>query len=161
MARDEHDREDLMAEAQALIERVSLRIDGHEEQVLVGFRRDGSASCYFGPDPAYHFNSRGQLRRAFVGDLLFKAEGAQLVSLRRERGEQAVQLVSHVLNPNEADSFLDAMRRHLDALCGALASGSYRIVGQVPQEADVVARVRAWLDTLPARPAIADSPRAC
>ena len=83
MARDEHDREDLLAEARALVERVSLQIAGLEQPVFIGFRRDDSASFYLGADRVYQFTSEGQLRRAFVGESPFKAEDGRSVELLR------------------------------------------------------------------------------
>jgi hypothetical protein len=160
MAREEHDREDLLAEAKALVERVSLRIVGAADEVIVGFRRDGCASVYMNTDRAYHFNTAGQLRRAYVDGLLVKAEHARLASLRRERAEGAVELVRHDLCPQETQVFLDTMRRALEALGSSLATGSFEVKGQVPEGADVVGRVRGWLAALPAEPQIAASPRA-
>ena len=42
MARRESDREDLLREATALVERAELTIEGFDEPIVVGFRRDGS-----------------------------------------------------------------------------------------------------------------------
>ncbi len=160
MAREEHDREDLLTEARSLVERASLRIVGAADEVVVGFRRDGCASVYLNPDRAYHFNTAGQLRRAYVDGLLYKAESGLLASLRRERTAGTVELVRHDLRQQETQAFLDAMRRELVALDGSLAAGSFEVIGQVPEETDVVGRVRAWLAALPAKPRIAASPRA-
>ncbi len=160
MARQESDREDLLAEAKALVERAGLRIAGRDDDVVVGFRRDSSASFYFGADRVYHFNSQAQLRRAFVDGLLFKADKGQLVSLRRERHERVVELVRRVLDPAATQSFLADVRRHLEALGDALAAGSFNVVGQIPEQADIVGRVRRWLHALAAGLEIARSPRA-
>jgi len=160
MARQEHDREDLLAEAKALVERVSLRIAGHDDEIVVGFRRDSSASFYFGGQRVYQFTSQGQLRRAFVDGLLFKAERGQLVSLRRQRTERAVELARHVLDEPRARLFLGEMRRHVELLRDALANNSFSALGQVPAGADVVGRVRRWLDEFAAAARIARSPRA-
>ena len=67
MARNEEDREDLMAEATALAERVELTVPQESDFVTAGFRRTGHLSLYFGQDPAYHFDEEGRLRRAAVG----------------------------------------------------------------------------------------------
>ncbi len=160
MAREEHDREDLLAEARALVERVSLRIVGAADEVIVGFRRDGCASVYLNPDRAYHFNTAGQLRRAYIDGLLVKAEHARLASLRRERTAGAVELVRHDLSQQETQVFLEAMRCELVALGGSLAAGSFEVIGQMPDGVDVVGRVRTWLAALPGEPQIADSLRA-
>ncbi len=161
MPREEHDREDLMAEAKALVERVSLEIDGYDGHVVIGFRRDRSASFYFSLQRVYQFTSNGQLRRAFIGDLLFKAERRQLVSLRRERHAQVVDLLRHVLDSAAADALMVEMRSHLHALRDALAQGNFELVGQVPAEPNVIARIRGWLDEFADRIEIAHSPRAC
>ncbi|MBI3839600.1 MAG: hypothetical protein HY288_16895 [Planctomycetia bacterium] len=161
MAREEHDREDLLAEAKALVERVSLDISGNDEQVVIGFRRDGSASFYFSPQRVYQFTSAGQLRRGFVGDRLFKAQRRQLIALRRERHEQAVELIRHVLDPRETAGFMAEMRSHLNALHHALAEGKFKIVGQVPEGADMIARIGCWLDKFADATEVARSPRAC
>src|SRR5690606_4241518 len=97
MARQEQDREDLLKEATALVERVELAIDGMPEHVVVGFRADGCASFYFGPEPVWHFNTSQELRRAYVGGLLYKAEQGRLVSLQRNRTSGQVQLLRHEL----------------------------------------------------------------
>ena len=47
MAQRETNREDLLREATALVERAEIRIPGESEPIVVGFRRDGSASFFF------------------------------------------------------------------------------------------------------------------
>lgn len=73
MARQEHDREDLLAEAVALVERIELRVGDWPQSVTAGFRRDGSASFYLTADEVYQFNTARQLRRAFLAGRLIKA----------------------------------------------------------------------------------------
>ena len=159
MARDEQDREDLLAEATALVERASLRLPDEAEETVVGFRRDGGLALYLAADRVYQFNSSGQLRRAFVGELLYKAQAGELVSLRRERSDVAVQLVSRPLTDAELSSFLVEMRSAIDALRQSLGTESYQLLGQVPASAQVLPRVRDWLDTHAERITIARSPR--
>jgi hypothetical protein len=159
MAREESDREDLLREAVALIERVELKPPAGEN-IFFGFRRDGSASCYFGPDPAFHFNTRHELRRAYVDGLLYKAEQRKLIALRRERTTGEVQLIRHECDRKETAALLDDLETRLSALAAMLASGELTIVGQVPSEIDVVARVSDWLQSLDRPIAIATSPHA-
>ena len=159
MARREQDREDLLAQAKALVERVSLRIEGEREETVVGFRRDGSASMFFGATRVYQFTSQGQLRRAYVDDLLYKAEGGRLVALRRQRTDQAVELVRHDLEEDATQDFMEAMRRHLDRLRRALTADRFSLVGQVPETSNVVGRVREWLEEFGGEISIASSPR--
>ncbi|HQU43599.1 MAG: hypothetical protein B7Z73_08440 [Planctomycetia bacterium 21-64-5] len=160
MSRQEHDREDLLAEATALTERAELRIAGEAEPLVAGFRRDGSASVYFGGDPAYHFNAAGELRRAFCSGILYKAERGKLVSLVRRRLPDRVELLRHELTADEQDAFLAPLTRRLLGLQTALAGGECQLVGQVPDTADVPVRIRRWLDALSLPPPIAATPRA-
>lgn len=160
MTRQEQDREDLLAEAVALVERVSLRIAGRDEELVVGFRRDGGASIYWGGQRVYHFNSQGQLRRAFVDPLLFKAEHGRLVSLRRQRSERVVELARRELTDSEQTACVAELRSHLDVLSDALANRRFTVVGQMPEGADVVGRVRSWLPGFAGAIELARSPRA-
>ena len=159
MAREEQDREDLMRDATALIERVELALPGRAENLVAGFRRGGAVSLYLGQDPVYHFNAAGQLRRAFVAGLLVRADDGRLASLRRERTKKNISLVRHELSPVETEAFrasFNAMRQEILAL---LDGGRFKIVAQVPLRQDVLARFRTWLAGLPECVEIARSPR--
>src|SRR5688572_3927720 len=127
MSRHEHDREDLMREAAALVERVELAVPGEGAPVVAGFRRDGSLSVYFGADPVYQFNSAGELRRAYVGGLLYKAERGRLVRLARQRGVEEVVLLRHELDAAETEAFVAAMQSRLAGLRECLENGPARI----------------------------------
>jgi hypothetical protein len=146
MARQESDREDLLREATALVERAELVVAGEHEPVTVGFRKDGSLSVFFGGDPVYQFNAAGQLRRAFASGLLYKAERGRLVELRRERSAAEVALVRRELTPKETTALLTAAKMRLTSLQTTLATGDYKVTGQVPADRDIVSRVRDWLD---------------
>jgi len=155
MRRTEHDREDLLREATALIERAELTLPGCELPVVVGFRRDGSFSAFFGGDPVYQFNAAGELRRAFAGGLLYKAEQGRLIELRRQRSASETALIRRPLEAEEESAILSAARDQLHSL-----SGECTIMNQVPSHADILARVRQWLARLPAALAIASRPHA-
>ncbi len=104
MARDEEDREDLLREATALVERVELQIYGLLESVVAGFRRDSAASFFFGQDVVYQFNTACELRRGFFEGKLLKAERGRLIQLTRQRTAESVNLVRHELTPLEERS---------------------------------------------------------
>ncbi len=106
----------------------------------------------------YHFTSRGELRRAMIEPLLFKAERGQLVSLRRQPGEGTIELLRHDFDATEMQAFLAEMAARLTALRLALAAGTFRLIGQLPPDADVVGRLRAWLDELGSDIQFAQSP---
>ncbi len=157
MAREESDREDLLREATALVERAEIQLkDG--ESIVVGFRRDGSASVFFGGEPVYQFNARDELRRAFVGGRIIKAENGRLASLERRREAARVVLLRHELDLQEAEALCTEMMDRLSRLRTALATGEFTLVGQAPADSDIVARIRCWLDGLGKRIAIANAP---
>ncbi len=160
MARDEHNRDDLLAEATALVCRVSLAIPGRNEPMVIGFRRDRGVSFYFTTDRVYQFTSVGELRRAFVDGLLVKAERGRLVALRKQRTATAVALVRHELTPAETSALLAELRRHFQVLDEALTTANFQVVGQVPDGADVIGQIRSWRAAHSSSPAIAHSPRA-
>jgi len=149
VSRQESDREDLLREATALVERAEITVPGFDEPIVVGFRRDGSLSVFFGPDPVYQFNAAGELRRAFSSSLLYKAERGGLVALRRERGEAEVALVRTASTADETTDFLNAAHRRLTDLAATLGTRSFTITGQVSIDANVVARVQEWLAAMP------------
>jgi hypothetical protein len=158
MARQEHTREDLLAEATALVERVEIALDGSQQHVVVGFRRDGSASIYFGEDPAYHFNSQGELRRAYLDGRLLKAERGRLVAMTRERTDREVQLLSRELSTDETARVVEDLIRRIAALAQLLDGRRYQVVGKDPIDADVLVRGRSLLHNLAAELIIAQSP---
>jgi hypothetical protein len=160
MALHESDREDLLREATALVERAEFRLSHLPEPVTIGFRRDGALSLFLGPDPVYQFTAAGQLRRAFVAGLLYKAEKGKLIELRRERGDSAVHLVRRTLTAPEQDELLTVAARECDAVIRALARGELELVGQVPSEGNVAARVVEWRQEHPGPIVVAPKPHA-
>ncbi len=160
MAREESNREDLLKETRALVERAELVVPTAAESIVVGFRWDGALSIYFGADPAYHFNARGELRRAYADGRLFKADSGTLVALDRNRTAEEVVLLSHSLSADEQVQFLSDLGRRLEELLAALDGGKAQIVGRVPSESDVISRVTRWLTQRPRTIPVARLPRA-
>ncbi len=160
MARQEHDREDLLAEAKALVERAAIRVHGQDHETVVGFRPDGSVSFYLSPARVYHFTSDGRLRRAFVDDLLYKAERGRLVALRRQRTDKEVALVRDELDDTRQAAFLATMQFELQTLCQAIESGQFRLLGQVPDGTGVLHGISRWIARHAVQMAVAQSPRA-
>jgi len=160
MSREEHDREDLLREAKALVARVELQLPGNAGTWVVGFRRDGAASLFVDFDPVFQFNAAHELRRAYVGGKLVKAEQGRLVGLVRVRTEHEIQLVRYPFTAAEVAEFAALLRHCCLELRRHLAQSRCVVLGQVPVEADLPARVLAWLDTLPEPIRIAASPRA-
>ena len=164
MAREEQPREDLLAEARNLVERVSLRLStpqftADESELVAGFRRDGSLAIFFGQQRVYQFTSAGELRRAYIDGLLYKAAAGKLVSMRRARTPDAVHLVRVPLADAAAIAFLERMHEYLQQLAGVLQRHEYTLIGQVPTAGNVIDRVQSWLGTHAGRITIATSPR--
>src|SRR5262245_54901015 len=119
MARDESDREDLLREATALVERIELLIDSHDSvtnPIVAGFRANGAFSVFFGKDPVFQFNSAGELRRAYCGGLLFKASRGWLCSLKRVRHANEVVLQRHDLTDHEQAEFVTQLNVRMTQL---------------------------------------------
>ena len=160
MARNELDREDLLREATALVQRVELAVTGQAGSIVVGFRRQGDGSIYLDADHVLQFNVRGELRRAFESGRLLKAEQGRLVELTRERTAADTTLWRRDLSHQEEAQLVTRMTDWLDGLIQALAADGYQVIGQAPADVDVVGRVRTWLTSLPRPLRIAKRPNA-
>jgi hypothetical protein len=144
MARHESNREDLLHEATALVERVEL-VSPAGEQVVAGFRADGALSIFFGDDLVYQFNAAGELRRAYCGGLLYKSLQRRLVSLDRARNDNEVQLLRHDLTKAEQAMFVARMSECLSELANSIATNNMKVVRCVPPYTDVLTRLQTWL----------------
>lgn len=167
MARIEQNREDLLAEATALVERIELRLPFSDEplavkRVVAGFRRSGAASFFFGADPVYQFNSAGELRRMFAGGLLYKADDGRLVGIDRSRGGNSgrIELILRPLQQDAQRQLCDEIARRLSALATALSTGTATVLRQVPPDVDVRRRVLAWLEQQDGKFPLAAGPQA-
>ncbi len=148
MARYEHDREDLIREATRLLPRAEWRCPAETHTVILGVRRPGALSIYFGADPAFHFNSRGELRRAFVRGELWKAERGRLVVMRRQRSPESVTLESRSAAGEEEQRLLSEWAGRIDRLRRALAEREAEFVQGVGQDAEDPEYWRSALEPL-------------
>jgi len=156
MARHEEDREDLLAEATALVPRAELRLPGEESLLVVGWRREGRRSLYFGPDRVYHFDAAGRLRKAYVEGYLFRSQGTTLARLLRNRTSTETQLLRHDLDAGELTEFLATMRAHLQNLLAAIDRRAVEIVRVVPAGAEILERLASAVrESLAADPPLA------
>lgn len=157
MAREEQDREDLMREATALVERVEFLVEG--KSIVVGFRPNGAGSLFFENDPAYHFSATGELRRAYVAGMLYKAERGRLVALQRMRSEREVALMRHQVDETQTSDFLRSLEDRMKSLQLAIDEQRAAVLSQIPADGMVVDRVVRWLAQLAGTTKIAQSPR--
>ena len=140
-------REDLMAEAVALTERIELRIPGRNQPIVIGFRSNGCGCAYFGEQPVFQFNSHNQLRRGYWRDLMLKAQNGGLASLEKKRQDGEMQLLMRVLSGEETAAFLSIWRQGRAAILAAMEQGECQVLRQVPDDADLPGRIRRWLES--------------
>ena len=148
MAREEADRENLLADATAYHQRIQWQLPAWREPVFVGFRKTGAISFYFGQDPVYHFNSGDELRRLYLNDRLLKAERGVLVRMQRIRSEQEVVLQSEKLSGTEQEAVCEEVWGQLQKLGQELAAGHALLQGQFPENAQIEAQVLNWLQQI-------------
>ena len=151
MARTETDREDLFAEAVALVRRAEFRVPSlpdAENPVVAGFHRSGRVSVYCGGATADHFDPDGRLLRAFrlaenAAPRLYRSQSTTLAELRRERTDDRTTLLRRDLSAEEFALFLcDACERLL-TIKAALVTGEYVLRRVTP--ADPRNDLRAFL----------------
>lgn len=160
MARQPIDREDLLREATALVRRAAFQLPGQADEVIVGFRRDGAASVYFGADPVYQFTATGLLRRAYFAGERLSVHAGSLSRLTAENATGRLRMLAHSLTESETANVLTTLSGQLGMLREQLRAGRYRLVGQVPAEGDVVADILHWLEQQPLPPELAQRPHA-
>lgn len=142
MARTEADKEDLIADATAMVPRaeyVSVNETDpavHWEFVTVGVRRNGAVSVYLDQDPFYQFDAAGGLRRAYVDGFLFRSSGDGLTQLNRTRSQNRTTLEAAELSSRQLVDFRQRMFNELSALRDAWISHSIRKNRSVPDDAD-------------------------
>lgn len=162
MARESQDREDLLRDATAFVNRLQLRVEIDEKpsEVFVGFRRGGAVSLYLDQDPVYHFNGRGELRRAFFKDQLIKAEQGKLVGLDRQNSDEEVAMLRREFSPAEQELFCEELVGQFQMLLCMLKAGDFVVEGQVAEDEGTVPleQLMHFLNGF-VKVRIADSPR--
>lgn len=150
MARNAQDREDLIAEATALVDRIELcvpnELGDQQTTVIAGFRSNGFLSIYLGQDLHFQFDHDGCLRRAYVDPHLYRATYGNLSRLERRRSGDQVILERTELDTGEARDFLDQCRQHLKTLQSQLNSDVLTVLRFVLSHTDT--RAEDLLDRL-------------
>lgn len=153
MARTESDKEDLIQEATALVERAEFCRDAPSpdscwQMVTVGYRKNGDVSLYFDQDPLYQFNSNGRLRRAWEGGFLYRSETDTLAKLDRQRDDAKTTLHRSDLTSTELAEFRQRMTRLLTDLHVVLSNDSWVCPRQVSVRGDIKERTVTMLNTV-------------
>ncbi len=157
MAKQMTEREDLIRDAVALVDRAEF-VGGSVPPAVIGFRRDGSASVYFGDEPVYQFTSDYQLRRVYLLGIL-KAENGRLIRWEKTRTDHQVQMISRPLHPSDQAALLAEMRRMLSELHDGIGKKTIQAVRHVSQQgSDAVARAVEWLNNAPENFVVANCP---
>ena len=138
----------MLAEATALVERVEFTTPSFAEPMILGVRRDGCLSIYLSADEAYHFNTRHELRRAYLDGRLLKAEQHRLVALTRNRTATEVQLVRHEFTDAEMQQLLSRLQQSIDLLRKSIEQAAVQRC--VPDDLPARERTAQWLAPLSA-----------
>ena len=137
MARQETDREDLMREATALVNRVALRREGTSEETVIGFRTEGTLSIYLGSEPVYQFNTDHELRRGYYEGCLIKANQRLLVSMRRHRESGSLQLLSTTWDLQQTQRFIERVQLDLTQLVDEIRTQRSTVIDFVAAQQEV------------------------
>jgi hypothetical protein len=146
MARIEADREDLFAEARALVRRLELR--WRDRNVVIGVRGAGDWSVYLSPDCVAGFNREGCLRRAYMDGSLYRAEsGRRLTMLRRVREADRSVLLAAPLEEEATQALLAHWAAELRALSDDWSTARALVQRWSPEEdrEAVEGEVERWL----------------
>lgn len=127
MTRNESDKEDLIRDATAMVDRAEfLTVAADKKTCLVtaGFRKDRALSLYFDQDPFYQFDAEGRLRRAYENGFLFRSQGTTLARLNRTRTTNQTTLNRSDLTSKELGEFRLRMTEHIDGFQQQLKAAS-------------------------------------
>ncbi len=188
MAIEESDREDLLGQAVQMPMRIVIEIAALDSstttviaepvanpdpvageeviaaiarlQIFAGRRKTGGVSIYFDEDPVYQFTESGKLRRAFVSGKKYAAHLGKLCPITRSTQGGRVALEWQQLDDQQFVDFQELWSRYLLHLINAVSSGSYKIMGQAPENEGLPAWFSAWLETVPSKWTIAEKPNA-
>ena len=150
--RVEADREDLLAEAVNLRERIELLVPGIDSPVIIGCNDLGHWSFYFGAEPMYRFDAEGRLRRAVRDGKLYRTQGATLAELTRVRLEQETQLQRRDMSSSEVEKLLSEVQSHLQLLHREYIFGQCQTLREVGGREDFSVRLSAVLNGFKEKP---------
>ena len=150
--RVEADREDLLAEAVNLRERIELRVPGSDHPVTIGCNDSGHWSYYFGAEPMYRFDAAGQLRRAVRDGKLYSTQGGTLAELTRVRLEQEIELRRRDLSPGDVEAFLSQAGTLFRHLFEQFTTGRCEILREAGTAPDFIARLTIQIERLATQP---------
>ena len=146
MAKQEHDREDLMNEATGYVRRVEFKVPDHNCPIFCGFRECGSASVYWTPDDVLQFNVERELRRGFWRGRMIACYKHTLTWVDKSEGR--IRLQRTPLDDGEKEAFVAEATSWLQQISEHVVNGEAKVSGQVPDDVDVLAEVGLWVAAL-------------
>lgn len=164
MSKQQQNKEDILREATALVNRIEIKISQKavsKESVFVGFRRDGAVSFFFGAEPVYQFNTRHEFRRGYCKGAMLKADNGKICNLTRVREGDQLVLLSRDYSDEQTAEFLEEMKHALLVLYKEIRGGQWSILGAVVEAGtaeELLNRVADWLETHTSELQIADTP---
>ena len=158
MAKQEYDREDLLRDGKQMPVRAECQIDG--VAVVIGFRRQGQVSLYFGPDPVFQFNVARELRRVFYNRRRFAAIQGKLCELTRHVEGGKVQFVSGEIDANDELAILGVLYENLGKLQMAIESAASEWNVIEDGSLELRKKLSDWLAAVSVSMVVAESPNA-
>lgn len=135
MARQETDRDDLWAEAQALIRRAEwIASDEKTAPLLMGERENGWFSLYDGQDWFWQVDNENRIRRGFESPHLYRTQGTVLACLTRERTADETILHRTDLDAQATEAMLADVHQRLTTLLEQCRTGVYVSERVFPEE---------------------------
>ena len=147
MAIEEHDREDLLRDGRTMAVRGELVLDG--VTIVIGFRRQGQFSLYWGADRVFQFDESQQLRRVYLDGRKYAAESGELIELTRPTRGGRVELTRQGVDESTTSTIVDTISGTLSRLSAIISDkeSEWSTVGA--SDADFHDRVIGWLQTIP------------
>lgn len=166
MAKQSHDREDLLRDGTAMPIRGRTMIG--ETEVFLGFRSDGQFSLYWDQDPVFQFDPLQQLRRVYIDGQRLKAEQGRLVAMTKQSSERSssaerLQFRFDLVSDDRQRHIIERLGRCLQQIDARLGDflqfpdpDTVQSVGLSPDA--FCEKVLAWSQTLPRPVKVAETP---
>ncbi|EMI46611.1 hypothetical protein [Rhodopirellula sp. SWK7] len=145
MAREEANREDLLAEGVNLPERGRVTDPEDDREFVLGWRNQTALSVFDGADPVFQFNTNGQLRRVYLDGHKLAADAGRLSQLTRMAMPNGqIKLQPHPLTDEQQRQVCDRLAESKAALSQTLDNSLGRIETIGLDADEFLSRVRRW-----------------
>ncbi len=131
MARDQQDREDLIAEATGLVTRMEFTVPSFDGPIVIGWKRNRAFSIYLDQDPVYQFDAIFRLRRAYVKTRLYRSQGETIAELTRHQTPNQTILARIDLDLLSCAEFLQTMTSTLRSILQDISQNRFAMVAWI------------------------------